>query len=49
MRHIYPALIERFQELVEREMLACGLNSDDDRDKQIHYQARIASLRGREH
>jgi hypothetical protein len=49
LRHIYPVLIERFQELVEREMLACGLNPYDELDKQIHYQARIASLRGREH
>jgi len=40
---------ERFEALATNEMLAQGLNPDDDHDRWIYYTARIASLRAREH
>jgi hypothetical protein len=45
----YSLLIERFDELVEQEMLAFGLNPDSETDRAIYYQARIAQLKAREH
>jgi hypothetical protein len=56
LESLFDSLIEsdsarwaRFTVSVETNMLAHGLNPDDDRDRWIYYTARIAELRAKEH
>jgi hypothetical protein len=39
----------RFDELIEQEMLAHGLNPDHPRDLNIYLRAKLAELKSREH